>query len=93
MKVVLDKVALTQDEWKRTISQLKLSLYLNGKLLYESGRPGEPYVQYFRSADFVVIGNDYVLREGEPAEKNRLGPTTGDSFGVVYVDSARAFQG
>jgi hypothetical protein len=65
---------------------------LNGKLLYESGRPGEPYIQYFQSVDFMVIVDDDVLREGEPAEKNRLGPTTGESFGVVYVDSARAFQ-
>jgi hypothetical protein len=65
---------------------------LNGKLLYESGREGEPYIQYFQSVDFMVIGDDDVLREGEPAEKNRLGPTTGDSFGVVYVDSARASQ-
>jgi hypothetical protein len=92
VKVVLEKVAPAQDKWGRKISQWKLSLYLNGELLYESGRPGEPYVQYFRSADFVVIGDDYVLREGKPAEKNRLRPTAGDSFGVVYVDAARAFH-
>jgi hypothetical protein len=92
VKVVLEKVAPAQDEWGRIISQWKLSLYLNGKLLYESGREGEPYIQYFQSADFIVIGDDYVLREGEPAEKNRLEPTTGDSFGVVYVDAANAYQ-
>jgi hypothetical protein len=92
VKVVLEKVSPTRDEWGRTISQWKLSLYLNGKLLYESGRPGKPNIQYFRSADFIVIGDDYVLREGKATEKNRLGPTTGDSFGMVYVDSARALQ-
>jgi len=91
VKVVLEKVQPTKDEFGRTISQWKLSLYLNGKLLYESGREGEPYIQYFQSADFVVIGDDYVLPENKPAEKNHLGPTTGDGFGVVYVDSARAF--
>jgi hypothetical protein len=91
VRVVLDKVASTQDEWGRPISRWKLSLYLNEKLLYESGREGEPYIQYFQTADFIVIGDDDVLREGDPAEKNRLGPTTGESFGVVYVDSAHAY--
>jgi len=91
VKVVLEKVSSTHDEWGRTTSRWKLILYLNGKLLYESGREGEPYVQYFQSADFIVMGDDYVLREGKPAENNRLGPTTGDSFGVVYVDAAEAF--
>jgi len=52
VKVVLEKVPPTQDGWGRTISQWRLSLYLNGELLYESGRPGESYIQYFQSADF-----------------------------------------
>ncbi len=89
LRVVLEKVSPTRDKWGREIEEWKLSLYVNGQLLYESGRGGEPYVQYFRSADFVVIGDDYVLPEGKT--KNVIGPTTGDSFGVVYVDAARAF--
>jgi len=92
VKLVLEKASSTKDEFGRTISQWKLSLYLDGKLLYESGRKWEPYIQYFQSADFVVIGDDYVLPEDKPPEENRLGPTTGDSFGVVYVDAAKAFQ-
>ncbi len=89
LKVVLEKVSPTRDRWGREISQWKLSLYVNGQLLYESGRAGEPYIQYFQTADFVVIGDDYVLPEGKT--RNVIGPTTGDSFGVVYVDAARAF--
>jgi hypothetical protein len=81
-----------EDEYGRPVSQWRLSLYLNGELLYESGRPGEPYIQYFQSADFIVIGDDYMLREDMPPEENHLGPTTGDSFGIVYVDAARAYQ-
>jgi hypothetical protein len=47
VKVVLEKIPPTRDEYGRIISQWRLSLYLNGELLYESGRPGEPYIQYF----------------------------------------------
>ncbi len=92
IKIILEKAESTKDELNRTISQWKLSLYLNGKLLYQSGRKDEPYVQYFQSADFIVIGDDYVLPEDKPADKNKMGPTTGDSFGVVYYDSAFAWK-
>jgi len=91
VKVMLEKVAPAQDEEGRTISRWKLTLNVNGKLLYESGREGEPYVQYYQSADFLVIGDDYVLPEGKDPSKNEMKPTSGDSFGVVYVDAANAF--
>ncbi len=44
-----------------------------------------------KSADFLVIGDDYVLPEGKPADKNEMRPTTGDSFGIVYYDAAKAW--
>jgi hypothetical protein len=90
IKIVLEKTEPGRDEIGE-FSQFKLSLYLNDKLLYQSGRPDEPYVQFFSSADFVVIGDDYVLPEDKRPEENRMGPTTGDSFGIVYYDNASAY--
>jgi hypothetical protein len=37
VKAMLEKVASTQDETGRKISQWKLTLYLSGNPLYESG--------------------------------------------------------
>ncbi len=92
IKIILENAKPTKDKYQRTISQKKLSLYLNGKLLYQSGRKDEPYVQYFQSADFIVIGDDYVLPEHKSAKKNKMTPTSGDSFGIVYYDSASAWK-
>jgi len=92
IKIVLEKVEPGRDEIGE-FSQFKLSLYLNDKLLYQSGRPNEPYVQFFSSADFVVIGDDYVLPEGKSQDKDKImGPTTGDSFGIIYYDLANAWR-
>jgi hypothetical protein len=90
IKIVLEKAESGRDEIGE-FSQFKLSLWLNDKLLYQSGRPGEPYIQFFSSADFVVIGDDYVLPEDKSPEENKMGPTTGDSFGIIYYDLANAW--
>jgi len=91
IKIVLEKAEPGRDEIGE-FSQFKLSLWVNDKLLYQSGRPNEPYIQFFSSADFVVIGDDYVLPEGKKQEKDKImGPTTGDSFGIVYYDNASAY--
>jgi hypothetical protein len=91
IKIVLEKAEPGRDEIGE-FSQFKLSLYVNDKLLYQSGRPDEPYVQFFSSADFVVIGDDYVLPEGKSPDKDEImGPTTGDSFGIIYYDLANAY--
>ncbi len=92
IEIILEKAESTKDEYGRTISQWKLSLYLNDQLLYQSGRKDEPYIQYFQSADFIVIGDDYVLPEDKPADKNKIGPTTGDSFGIIYYDGVFAWE-
>jgi len=92
IKIVLEKAEPGRDEIGE-FSQFKLSLYVNDKLLYQSGRPDEPYIQFFSSADFVVIGDDYVLPEGKSPDKDEImGPTTGDSFGIIYYDLANAWK-
>jgi hypothetical protein len=50
------------------------------------------HIQFFSSADFVFIGDDYVLPEGKRPEENRMGPTTGDSFCIIYYDLANAWE-
>jgi hypothetical protein len=53
----------------------------------------EPNIQFFSSADFIVIGDDYVLPEGKSYKENRImGPTNGNSFGIVYYDFANAWK-
>jgi hypothetical protein len=91
IRIILEKVDDGKDE-KGTFSQFKLTLYINGKLLYQSGRQDEPYIQFFKSADFIVIGDDYVLPEDKSPEKNKMTPTAGDSYGIVYYDGVYAWK-
>jgi hypothetical protein len=42
---------------------------------------------FSQAQTLVVIGDDYVLPEDKKPEKNKMGPTTGDSFGIVYYNN------
>ncbi len=91
IRIILERVEDGKDK-QGVFSQFKISLYVNNKLLYQSGRPNEPYIQFFKSADFIVIGDDYVLPEDKSPEKNKMAPTAGDSYGIIYYDNVYAWH-
>jgi len=91
IRIILEKAEDGKDE-VGTFSQFKMTLYVNGKLLYQSGRQSEPHIQFFKSADFIVIGDDYVLPEDKGPDENKMTPTSGDSYGTIYYDLANAWR-
>ena len=54
IKIFLEKAGPGRDEIGE-FSQFKLSLYVNDKLLYQSGEANKPYIQFFSSADFLSL--------------------------------------